>query len=217
MRKKERILLTKDAVVKKLRYAKIAVIRGDNPETARAICETAVKSGIDALEITFTLKQAPELIALLKKELPETLVGAGTVLNRGQAESALQSGADFLVSPCVVEEVGRFCRERGAACVLGAMTATEALRAHECGSDLIKLFPGEALPLGFIKALKAPMPFLDFIPTGGVNDANIRGWFEAGAYAVGLGGYLTKGVDLAHLDVLEQRCRALAAACGGLK
>lgn len=209
--------MNKEMALTRLKGAKIAVIRGDDMNTARAICKTAVQNGIDVLEITFSVPDAPQLIATLRQELPETLIGAGTVLTCQQAERALKSGADFIVSPCTIEEVGAFCKERGVLCILGAATATEAYQAYQSGSDIVKLFPADVLPIGVIHALQAPMPFLQFIPTGGVDPSNIRAWFEGGAYAVGLGGYLTRGIGPDNLDVLAQRCKALIEACGGLK
>ncbi len=207
--------MEKELAKKKLKGSMVAVIRCKDLDTAEAICTTAVRSGIDALEITFSVPDAPALISRMKKLLPQTLVGAGTVLSVDEAEKALDSGADFIVSPCVVEPVGAFCKKHGVLCILGAATATEALRAYQAGSDVVKLFPGSVLPVGIIKALKAPMPFLDFMPTGGISDKNIRAWFDGGAYAVGLGGYLTRGIDRSNLEELTRRCTALKDACKG--
>lgn len=190
----------------------IAVIRIEDPNEAREICKTIVESGIDTLEITFTVKNAEKLIFDLKQELPNALIGAGTVLTREQAEKAYSHGADFIVSPCVVEEVGQYCKEKDIFCSLGAATPTEALRSYQAGSDVVKLFPGDCLSPSMIKGIKAPMPFIDLMPTGGVDDTNVKEWFKSGAYAAGFGGYLTKGITTKNLDELRKRCEKLIKA-----
>ncbi len=190
----------------------IAVIRHEDPETAKLICHTLVASGIDTLEITFSVNKAEKLIADLKKELPEAMVGAGTVLSKEQAQLAHENGADFIVSPCIVEEVADYCRENDVFCSLGAATPTEVFRAYKLGCDVVKLFPGDCLSPNMIKGIKAPMPFVELMPTGGVDDTNVKEWFKSGAYAAGFGGYLTKGIDKNNLDVLKARCEKLIAA-----
>lgn len=190
----------------------IAVIRHENPETAKAICHTLVDSGIDTLEITFSVNNAEKLISDLKAELPKAIVGAGTVLTIEQAKLAVNSGADFIVSPCIVEEVADYCREKEVFCSLGAATPTEVYRAYKLGCDVVKLFPGDCLSPKMIKAIKAPMPFVELMPTGGVDDTNVKEWFKSGAYAAGFGGYLTRGIDKTNLDVLKERCERLIAA-----
>lgn len=190
----------------------IAVIRNEDPEIAKLICHTLVQSGIDTLEITFSVNNAEKLIADLKKEIPEAIVGAGTVLNRKQAQLAIDNGADFIVSPCLIEEIADYCREKEVFCSLGAATPTEVFRAYKLGCDVVKLFPGDCLSPNMIKAIKAPMPFVELMPTGGVDDTNVKEWFKSGAYAAGFGGYLTKGIDKTNLDVLKARCEKLIAA-----
>lgn len=190
----------------------IAVIRQEDPDTAKAICHTLVESGIDTLEITFSVNHAEKLIAELKKELPEAIVGAGTVLSREQAKLACENGADFIVSPCIVEEVAEYCRENDIFCSLGAATPTEVLHAYTLGCEVVKLFPGDCLSPNMIKGIKAPMPFVELMPTGGVDDTNIKEWFQSGAYSVGLGGYLTKGIDKTNLEVLRERCNKIISA-----
>lgn len=203
----------KKSEVKKLMKGKlIAVIRNEDPAEAKAICKTIVESGIDTLEITFSVKNAEKLIYALKEELPNALIGAGTVLTKEQAESAYKNGADFIVSPCVVEEVGAYCKEHDIFCSLGAATPTEALHSYRAGSDVVKLFPGDCLSPKMMKGIKAPMPFIDMMPTGGVDDTNVKEWFQAGAFATGFGGYLTKGITSNNLDELKERCQRLLNA-----
>jgi 2-dehydro-3-deoxyphosphogluconate aldolase/(4S)-4-hydroxy-2-oxoglutarate aldolase len=188
------------------------VIRQGDPEVAKAICHTLCESGIDTLEITFSVPNAEKLIAELKKELPQAVIGAGTVLGREQAKLAYEHGADFIVSPCIVEEVAEYCREHDIFCSLGAATPTEVFRAYQLGCEVVKLFPGDCLSPNMIKGIKAPMPFVELMPTGGVDDTNIKEWFGSGAYSVGLGGYLTKGIDKSNLEVLRERCKKIISA-----
>jgi len=196
----------------KLRGQIIAVIRGSDIEEAKEICKTIVQSGINSLEITFSLPNAEELIHYLKKEIPGAVIGAGTVLTLEQVKLAVKNGADFIVSPCIIEEVGAYCKENDIFCSLGAATPNEAYHSYLAGSDVVKLFPGECLSMKMIKGIKAPMPFIEMMPTGGVDDTNIKEWFENGAYAVGLGGYLTKGVNVNNLYLLKERCEKIVSA-----
>lgn len=204
--------MNKQQVKEAMKGALIAVVRGGDIKEAKCICEKIVSSGITALEITFTLPGAEVLIKELKEELPNALIGAGTVLTRKQAELAINNGADFIVSPCVVKEVGHYCKEKDVFCSMGAATPTEAYESYMEGSDVVKLFPGDCISPKMIKDIQAPMPFVEIMPTGGVDDANVKKWFECGAFAVGLGGYLTKGINSNNLDELEKRCKKLIAA-----
>ena len=204
--------MTKQEVKQKIKGKLIAVIRNEDTEFAKRVCYTITEAGIDALEVTFSVNNAQKLIYELKKELKDVLIGAGTVLNREQAQLAYENGADFIVAPCVVEEGAEYCSEKDIFCSLGAATPTEAFRAYNLGSDIVKLFPGDCIPKGMIKAIKAPMPFIELMPTGGVDDTSIKEWFDYGAYAVGIGGYLTKGISLSNLEELKTRCITLIKA-----
>jgi 2-dehydro-3-deoxyphosphogluconate aldolase/(4S)-4-hydroxy-2-oxoglutarate aldolase len=95
---------------------------------------------------------------------------------------------------------------------MGAATPTEAFNSYRLGSDVVKLFPGEFINPGLIKGIKAPMPFIEMMPTGGVDHNNIKTWFEKGAFAVGVGSYLTKDIDETNLDTLKARCELLINA-----
>ncbi|MGG7058859.1 bifunctional 4-hydroxy-2-oxoglutarate aldolase/2-dehydro-3-deoxy-phosphogluconate aldolase [Clostridium tertium] len=201
--------MNKEEVKKLMKGKLIAVIRGNDLEEAKLICRTIVESGITTLEITFSLPNAEKLIKELKEELPNALIGAGTVLNKEQAELAVYNGADFIVSPCIVEEVGSYCKENDIFCSMGAATPTEAYNSYLAGSDVVKLFPGDCLSMKMIKGIKAPLPFIEMMPTGGVDDTNVKAWFESGAYAIGFGGYLTKGINSSNFDLLKERCERL--------
>lgn len=204
--------MNKEEVKSCIKGKLIAVIRGSDLVEAKLICKTIVESGIKTLEITFSLPSAEKLIKELKAELPDALIGAGTVLNKEQAELAISNGADFIVSPCLVEEVGAYCKEKDIFCSMGAATPTEVYNSYLAGSDVVKLFPGDCIPMNMIKGIKAPMPFIEMMPTGGVDDNNIKAWFANGAFSVGFGGYLTKGINSSNLDILRERCKILINA-----
>lgn len=190
----------------------IAVIRNSNLEEAKKICKTVLESGIKFLEITFTVPDAEKLILELKRESIDAVIGAGTVFNEQQADLAINNGADFIVSPCVIREIGDYCGRKNIFCSMGAFTPTEVYNSYLAGSDVVKLFPGDCVNMKMISGIKAPMPFVDLMPTGGVDDTNVNQWFESGAYSVGIGGYLTKGINGSNLDLLRERCRKITQA-----
>ena len=204
--------MRKQEVRELMRGKLIAVIRGEDLKEAKLICETLIESGITTLEITFSLKGAEKLIKELKDEHKDALIGAGTVLSKEQAKLAIDNGADFVVSPCIVEEVGAYCKEKDVFCSMGAATPTEVYNSYLAGSDVVKLFPGDCIPMNMIKGIKAPMPFIEMMPTGGVDDKNVKEWFKSGAFSIGFGGYLTKGINSSNLHLLRERCERLINA-----
>jgi Entner-Doudoroff aldolase len=206
--------MSKETTKLKLKNKMIAVIREPNFQLAKKICETLVENGIECLEITFSIPNAEELIADLSKTLPLAFIGAGTVLNKEQAKKAIDAGANFIMSPCIVEEVGSYCKEKDILCSMGAMTPSEAYQSYLLGSDIVKLFPGEMLAPRMIKAIHAPMPFIDIMPTGGVDHKNVKEWLDLGAYACGFGGYFSKDINFENLDLLKIRIKQLLEAVG---
>jgi len=171
----------------------VAVIRAENSEKAVKIAEACVKAGITALEITFTVPGAVDVI----KELyvvykgSEVLIGAGTVLDPETARTAILAGAQFVVSPYLNVEMVKLCNRYQIACMPGAMTIKEVVECMESGADIVKIFPGELFGPSIIKAIKGPIPQAKMIPTGGVNLDNAADWIKAGAIGVGVGGSLT--------------------------
>jgi len=170
--------INKSKAMEKMKNQIIAVVRCKDYSLAEKISISLIAHGIEAVEITYTVEGAGKLIKNLKEKFPANLIGAGTILNQDDALEAINSGADFIVTPCLIEEVGTLCLERDVFCSLGAATPTEAFRANKLGADVVKLFPGSSFSPSYIKELKAPFPFMEFMPTGGVNQKNIREWFE---------------------------------------
>ncbi|HAA84996.1 MAG TPA: 2-dehydro-3-deoxyphosphogluconate aldolase [Kosmotogaceae bacterium] len=172
----------------------IAVIRAESPESALTICKACVKGGIDIIEITYSVPKASEVIGEVKRLMGEQIaLGAGTVLDPETAKNAIEAGAEFIVGPNLSISTARLCSRYAIPYVPGIMTPTEAVTALENGMHLVKAFPANVVGPGFIKALKGPLPQIEVIPTGGISKENIAEWLKAGAFAIGVGGSLTKG------------------------
>jgi 2-dehydro-3-deoxyphosphogluconate aldolase / (4S)-4-hydroxy-2-oxoglutarate aldolase len=187
----------------------VCVIRADSPEQASRIAEACVLGGVAALEITFTVPGASGVIEHLAKRLAgQILVGAGTVLDPETARVAILSGAQYLVSPCVNPETACLANRYQIPYMPGAGTIAEVVQAMECGADIVKVFPGELLGPGFVKAVKGPLPQASLMPAGGVSIDNVAKWIEAGSVAVGVGSNLTAGAktgDYASITKLARQ------------
>lgn len=137
------------------------------------MAEALLAGGLPIAEITLRTGAALESMRRIAREVPEVIVGAGTVINRDQAEAAREAGAQFLVSPGIVEEVIVWAQEHHVLILPGAVTPTEMIRAIDLGLNLLKFFPAEALGgLSTIQAMSDPFPQLRFIPTGGIKLEN---------------------------------------------
>lgn len=181
----------------------VAVVRAENSEQAIRITEACIEGGVAAIELTFTVPFAHEVIETLAKRYThdEIILGAGTVLDPETARVAMLSGAQFIVSPYFSEELVRFCNRYRCPVMPGVMTVTEAIHAMEAGADILKVFPGELSGPRFIKAIRGPLPYAQIMPTGGVNVDNAAEWIKAGAVALGAGSALTKG---AHEEIVAR-------------
>ena len=175
----------------------VAVVRAQDADEAMRITDACIDGGVSAIEITFTVPGAVEIIeSLCKTYKPsEILIGAGTVLDDTTARLAVLAGASYVVTPYFVPEVMALCNRYSIACMPGVMTVREVAMAMEAGADIIKVFPGEVLGPAFIKAVKGPLPQAQLMPTGGVTADNVGAWIKAGAVAVGAGGSLTRVQD----------------------
>lgn len=173
----------------------VAVVRAESAEQAMKITDSCIQAGINAIEITFTVDGALEVIKELARANKDgkILIGAGTILDPETARAAILAGAQFVVSPCLNTEVVKVCNRYQIACMPGAMTVKEAVEAMEAGADIIKVFPGELFGPAIIKAFRGPLPYIRLMPTGGVNLDNVGEWIKAGSVAVGVGGNLTAG------------------------
>jgi 2-dehydro-3-deoxyphosphogluconate aldolase/(4S)-4-hydroxy-2-oxoglutarate aldolase len=169
----------------------IAVVRTDQAGQVPLICEALLAAGVIALEITFTVPNALEAIREASHRFGgQGLVGAGTVLNATACRDAIAAGAEFVVSPITKLEMVEAAHAADKPVMLGAYTPTEAQTAHEAGADFIKIFPADKLGPSYIKALRAPLPHLKIVPTGGVDLNTAADFLKAGCAALGVGGSL---------------------------
>ena len=172
----------------------VAVVRAKDFQEAKKISVACMEGGIDAIEITFTVPGAQQVIEALTKEFGDKLlVGAGTVLDSETARIAILAGAKYVVSPCFDKSTAKLCNRYQIPYISGCMTITEMKTAMEYGTDVIKLFPGSAYGRSFVSAVKGPLPQVKIMPTGGVDLENADQWIKNGCVAVGVGGNLTKG------------------------
>jgi len=171
----------------------VAVVRADSKEEAVKISEACVEGGIQGIEVTFTVQGADEVIkelASLYKDDSNVVIGAGTVLDAVTARIAILAGAEFVVSPTFDAETAKLCNLYSVPYMPGCMTITEMKQALEAGVDIVKLFPGNAFGPDFVKSVKAPLPQVNIMPTGGVDLNNVEQWIKNGCVAVGVGGNL---------------------------
>jgi len=202
--------ITKIQVLEKIAHSGlVAVIRAENSDQATRIAEACALGSVAALEITFTVPGAHRVIEhLAKNSSHQILLGAGTVLDPETARIAILAGAQFVVSPALNLETARLCNRYQVPYLPGAATIREVIEAMECGADVVKVFPGEILGPAFVKAVKAPLPQAQLMPTGGVTLENVDDWIKAGSFAVGVGGNLTAGAktgDFASITQLAQQ------------
>lgn len=191
----------------------IAIFRG-RYSAARVLelSDVLVSNGVEVVEITMNTSEALDSVERLCSYWGnKAYIGAGTVRTVADADAALRAGAQFLVSPHVDADIALLAAEREVLYLPGALTPTEVQRAISVGCKLVKLFPASAFGPAYLKALRAPLDDVDFVPTGGVSKANLAEYVKAGAAAVGLGGALLTGPDQSASDLAE-RTKAVTAA-----
>ena len=175
----------------------VPVVRASSTQQAILAAEAVASGGIPIVEITMTVPGAIEAIAHLTRSAGHVLVGAGTVLDAATALRCLEAGAEFLVSPGFDAEMVQIAREHAKVVMAGALTPTEVITAYKAGSDFVKIFPcGNVGGPGYIRALKAALPQIPMVPTGGVNLATAADFLRAGAAALGIGGELVSRAEL---------------------
>jgi 2-dehydro-3-deoxyphosphogluconate aldolase/(4S)-4-hydroxy-2-oxoglutarate aldolase len=181
-----------------VRIGLLPVFYHSDLKTSEKIVQACVNGGATVVEYTNRGDAAPgvfrELVAWSQKELPDVIVGIGTILESTTAAAYINSGTNFIVGPVYNSDVARICNRKKIPYIPGCMTPTEISLAEKTGADLIKVFPGSTVGPGFIKALRGPCPWLRLMPSGGVevNQQNISGWIKAGAAALNIGSNLIK-------------------------
>ena len=186
--------MTKDEVISRIiSDGVIPVIRASSKEEALAGIEAIAAGGITTIEVTMTVPNAVELIADLSFR-EELLIGAGSVMDPETARDCINAGARFIVSPATNVDTILYCNDADIVVMPGALTPTEIANAWDAGADFVKVFPADSMGgAKYLGSLKAPMPDLRLIPTGGVNQETAADFIRAGAEAIGVGADL---VDL---------------------
>lgn len=182
----------------------VAVIRAKDHDEAKGYINACVNGGIKAVELTYSIPNVVGLINELKDN-EDLILGVGSVLNGQMAKDAILAGAKYVVSPGYNEEVNKVCKELNTLYLPGCMTVTEIMNALEKGNKMVKLFPGDVFGPKYVKAVKAPIPHVEIMPTGGVNIDNIDKWFEMGVSCVGVGSSLFNGGSLDDIEKLAKR------------
>ncbi|PWU49593.1 aldolase [Micromonospora globispora] len=191
----------------------LAVIRGTDTAAAIATGTALLAEGVRVVEVALTTPGALDAIAAIQASAPAgSLVGAGTVLTPAAVADVAAAGAQFVVTPAVVDSIPEAVR-RGLPVAAGALTPTEAYTAIRMGAAVVKLFPASSGGPAYLKALRDPFPDIPFVAVGGVGLAELPGYFAAGAIAVGVGGPLVgDAASGGDLDALRERARAYLAA-----
>lgn len=175
----------------------IAVVRAPETSLVLPLSEALVAGGVIAIEITMTTPNAFQAIQMARQHFGDrAIIGVGTVLDWATTQSAIQAGAQFVVSPIARVELTQLAHQANCPIMLGAYTPTEAQKVHESGADFVKLFPADGLGIGYIKALRAPLPHLRIVPTGGVDLHNAADFIQAGCAALGVGSSLVSSTLL---------------------
>ncbi len=176
----------------------VPVLRAGSEEEALQVAEAVIAGGVDVLELTMTLPGAMHVLGRLKRERPELLLGAGTVLDPETARICILEGAEFIVSPATNLATIALCQRYSIAVLPGALTPTEIVAAWQAGADAVKVFPANSMggPT-YLRSIAGPLPQVRLIPTGGVSVSNARAFLEAGAMALGV------GADLVDLEAIR--------------
>lgn len=205
-------IMKKNSILNKIEQAGVvAVVRGESKEEAYKAAVACIDGGVKGIELTFTAPQADQIIAELKEQYKTdvtTCIGAGTVLDPVTARIAIMAGAEFIVSPSFNKEVAKMCNLYQIPYMPGCMTITEIQTALEYGADIVKVFPGSVVGQGFVSAVKAPLPYVNIMPTGGVNLENMHEWFEKGVIVVGAGSNLVGPAAQGDFEQVKKNAQA---------
>ncbi len=192
----------------------IAVVRLSSGAQLAGVAAALLAGGVRIIEFTLTTPNALEGIAACAAEHGDVLVGAGSVLDEAMTHAAIKAGAAFVVSPVRVPGMIEAAHAHDRAVMPGAYTPTEIFETAASGADFVKVFPANTLGPAYLKAVRAPMPHLEMVPTGGVTVENTAAFLKAGAAAVGVGGELVPGaaVDAGNFAEITERAKAFVEA-----
>jgi 2-dehydro-3-deoxyphosphogluconate aldolase/(4S)-4-hydroxy-2-oxoglutarate aldolase len=182
----------------------VAIVRGIEPSDVIKIAHALLAGGVNTMEVTLNSSDALVVINRLSKEMEnKMLIGAGTVLTAAMANESIDAGARFIISPIVDEETIKATKSRGAISIPGAFTPTEIYKAFSMGGQIIKVFPASS-NVHYIKEVRAPLPHIPLMPTGGITLQNIQEFKNAGAVAFGIGGSLVDAKQKVTEEYLEK-------------
>ncbi len=209
--------MTKEEIMSAIaRIGIVPIVRTDSSEGAVKAIEAIYRGGIRAAEITMTVPGAIKALEKLADQFGDQIaLGAGTVLDPETARACMLAGAQFFVTPALKLSTIEMAQRYSKAIMPGALTPTEVLTAWEAGADAVKIFPcGNVGGAKYIKALKAPLPHIEMVPTGGVNLETCGDFLKAGACAVGVGSELIDAATIrsGKFEVFEERARQFTAA-----
>jgi len=177
----------------------VPVLRASSVDAALKLAEAIAAGGVTALEITMTVPGGIQVMRKLAEQRPDILVGAGTVLDAETARACILEGARFVVSPALNVKTIEMCHRYSIAALPGALTPTEVVTAWEAGADVVKIFPASAMGgAKYLASLKAPLPQVEMIPTGGVSQSTAAEFLNAGAFALGVGADLVNTKAMAE-------------------
>ena len=194
-------------------------------DVAKAVLKACYDGGARLMEFTnrgdFAIEIFNQLIKYAIAELPGMILGVGSVTDAAAASQYMLSGANFVVTPVFREDIAVVCNRRKVLWSPGCGSLTEIAQAEEMGCEIVKLFPGSTYGPGFVKAIKGPQPWTSIMPTGGVStdEANLKGWFDAGVTCVGMGSKLISKDILANKDyaTLAKNVQAALKLIGELR
>ncbi len=204
--------MTKNEVLRKVaEVGLLPVVRAQSADEAMQVIDAIREGGVPVLEITMTVPGAIGVMEQVVRRFgSEVIVGAGTVLDAETARACILAGAQFVVSPALNLDTVAICRRYGIAVLPGALTPTEVVTAWTAGADVVKVFPCGALGgASYIKSLKAPLPQIEMIPTGGVSVKTAADFIKAGSLALGVGADLvdTKAIREGNAKLVTEKAR----------
>ena len=197
----------------------LPVVTVDSVDQARRLADALLEGGLTSIELTMTTPGAIRMLEKASAELPDLLFGLGTVLDAETARAGILSGAKFHVTPALRPDVITLCKRYSVPIFSGAFTPTEIINAWEAGADAAKIFPAEFFGPGYIKSVKAPLPHVEMLPTGGVNESNVGEFLKAGAFAVAAGSSLVdaKAMKEKNWAAITAKAKAFVAAVAAAK
>jgi len=190
----------------------VAVLRLNDGSKFERVAEAVYIGGVKSIELTMTTPGALDILSNARKYFDkEIILGMGSILNGEMAMDAVNAGASYVVSPIYKKEIIDVAHRFDVTVMPGAFSPTEILDAFEYGADIVKVFPADVLGMEYFKGIKAPMPHLKLMPTGGVNLTNAGDWLKAGACAVGIGNALLnkKAIDENRFEILTENAIVL--------